>query len=100
MSWCPSTVPGSLVQLGAPVSPISNVKRLVTGGCDHLVKIWWYDGACLICSQNDAGNWIEEAVLEGHTDWVRDVAWAPNIGITASYIASGSQVFCFCKYLG
>jgi protein transport protein SEC13 len=82
------------------VSPISNVKRLVTGGCDHLVKIWWYDGACLICSQNDAGNWIEEAVLEGHTDWVRDVAWAPNIGITASYIASGSQVFSFCKYLG
>lgn len=42
VSWCPSAVPGSLVQLGAPVSPISNVKRLVTGGCDHLVKIWWY----------------------------------------------------------
>ena len=82
-----------MVQLGSPVSPISNAKRLVTGGCDHLVKIWWYFLKCFInYSQAEAGNWVEEAVLEGHTDWVRDVAWAPNIGITASYIASGSQV--------
>jgi protein transport protein SEC13 len=75
------------------VSPISNVKRLVTGGCDHLVKVWWYFSTYLMYSQTDNGSWVEEAVLEGHTDWVRDVAWAPNIGITASYIASGSQVF-------
>jgi protein transport protein SEC13 len=30
--------------------------------------------------------------LEGHTDWVRDVAWAPNIGLPRSYIATASQV--------
>jgi len=29
--------------------------------------------------------------LEGHTDWVRDVAWAPNIGLPRSYIATASQ---------
>lgn len=28
--------------------------------------------------------------LEGHTDWVRDVAWSPSI-LTKSYIASASQ---------
>lgn len=32
-----------------------------------------------------------EVVLDGHTDWVRDVAWAPNIGIPCHYIASCSQ---------
>jgi protein transport protein SEC13 len=30
-------------------------------------------------------------VLEGHTDWVRDVSWAPNIGLARSYIASAGQ---------
>ncbi|EDN05295.1 protein transport protein SEC13 [Histoplasma mississippiense (nom. inval.)] len=29
-------------------------------------------------------------VLEGHTDWVRDVAWSPSI-LSKSYIASASQ---------
>lgn len=29
-------------------------------------------------------------LLEGHTDWVRDVAWSPSI-LTKSYIASASQ---------
>ena len=30
-------------------------------------------------------------MLEGHTDWVRDVAWAPNIRLPRSYIATASQ---------
>lgn len=38
-------------------------------------------------------------MLEGHTDWVRDVSWAPNIGLPRSYIATASQVSC-CFYLG
>lgn len=33
-----------------------------------------------------------EEKLEGHTDWVRDVAWAPSIGLPLSRIASCSQV--------
>lgn len=27
----------------------------------------------------------------GHRDWVRDVAWAPNLGLPASTIASAGQ---------
>lgn len=46
------------------------------------MKIWGY--------KDDT--WVEEEVLEGHTDWVRDVAWAPNIGLPRSYIATASQV--------
>jgi WD40 repeat protein len=37
--------------------------------------------------------WVEEEVLQGHTDWVRDVAFAPSIGMPKTYLASGSQVF-------
>lgn len=29
--------------------------------------------------------------LTGHTDWVRDVAFAPNIGLPRSYLATASQ---------
>ena len=35
--------------------------------------------------------WAVEDTLSTHTDWVRDVAWAPNIGLPTSYIASCSQ---------
>jgi len=46
--------------------------RLITGGCDNLVKIWRCD---------ESEQWTEAAVLPSvHTDWVRDVAWAPLLG--------------------
>lgn len=35
--------------------------------------------------------WVEEAKLEGHSDWVRDAAWAPSIGLSRTVIASCSQ---------
>jgi hypothetical protein len=41
--------------------------------------------------END--EWKEEQKMDQpHADWVRDVAWAPNIGIPADLIASCSQV--------
>lgn len=60
----------------------SNIKRFVSGGCDSLVKLWRYV---------DEQGWIEEAKLESHSDWVRDVAWAPSIGLQKNVIASCSQ---------
>ena len=95
MSWAPATIPGSLItpssganlQTGQPHNPtntIQSVKRFATAGCDNLVKIWGY--------REDTQSWVEEEILEGHTDWVRDVAWAPNIGLPRSYIATASQV--------
>lgn len=32
-----------------------------------------------------------EQELEGHSDWVRDVAWAPSIGLPSQTLASCSQ---------
>jgi protein transport protein SEC13 len=49
-----------------------------------MVRIWLYD--------EEAKKWGEEEVIKGHEDWVRDTAWAPNIGLPGMYIASASQV--------
>ncbi|VEU23952.1 DEKNAAC105138 [Brettanomyces naardenensis] len=57
-------------------------RRIVTGGCDNLVKIWRFDAV-----QN---TYVEEEALAGHTDWVRDVAWSPSL-LSKYYIASASQ---------
>ena len=37
------------------------------------------------------GVWSQQETLQGHTDWVRDVAWAPNLGLPKSTIASAGQ---------
>jgi len=90
VSWAPATQPGSLITPqqnnavpGQPPTPAQTIKRFVSAGCDNLVKIWGY--------REDSQSWVEEDTLEGHTDWVRDVAWAPNIGLPRSYIATASQ---------
>ncbi|KIM79276.1 hypothetical protein PILCRDRAFT_561803 [Piloderma croceum F 1598] len=90
VSWAPATQPGSLITPqqnnavpGQPPAPVQTIKRFASAGCDNLVKIWGY--------REDSQSWVEEETLEGHTDWVRDVAWAPNIGLPRSYIATASQ---------
>jgi len=74
VSWAPSTSTEGLEGVQNP--------RIVTGGCDNLVKVW---------NLNNDNIWEQESVLEGHTDWVRDVAWAPNVGLPGSTISSGGQ---------
>ena len=59
-------------------------KRFVTAGSDNLIRIWSFD--------DEGKKWVEEETITGHQDWVRDVAWAPNIGLPGMYIASASQV--------
>ncbi|XP_077235701.1 protein transport protein SEC13 homolog A-like [Tasmannia lanceolata] len=79
VSWAPSTAPGSLVGSGSDPP----VQKLASGGCDNTVKIWkLYNGSWkLDCFP----------ALLMHSDWVRDVAWAPNLGLPKSTIASASQ---------
>jgi len=69
-------------KFGANSVSWSPFKRFVSGGCDNNVIIWRFD------SDN---RWVLEETLEAHTDWVRDVAWAPNIGLPSTTIASCSQ---------
>ncbi|OWF51253.1 protein SEC13 homolog [Mizuhopecten yessoensis] len=80
VSWAPSISPGALLDQSVRQQ---GVKRIATGGCDNLVKIW----------REEEGQWKEDQKLEGHSDWVRDVAWAPSIGLPKSILASCSQDF-------
>jgi len=86
LGWCPSAVPEPAFdqrnkQNSNGSSTPVQVKRFVSGGCDNTVKVWKEDG----------DRWVEESRLEFHSDWVRDVAWAPSIGLPTSRIASCSQ---------
>jgi protein transport protein SEC13 len=48
-----------------------------------LIKIWTFN--------NEENSWNLTQTLEGHKDWIRDVSWAPNIGLPYETIASCSQ---------
>ncbi|GAX74890.1 hypothetical protein CEUSTIGMA_g2336.t1 [Chlamydomonas eustigma] len=78
VSWSPPVPSGALVSSKTP-GPF--VKRLVTAGCDNMIKTW----RCV------DGVWSEQESMLGHSDWVRDVAWAPNLGLPKNTIASGGQ---------
>lgn len=80
VSWCPSTIPEPAFDQRTHKGTFG-VKRLATGGCDNTIKIWKEEG----------DRWEEERRLEAHSDWVRDVAWAPSVGLPRTQIASCSQ---------
>jgi protein transport protein SEC13 len=84
VSWGPETVQGSLLANQQTPPP---VKRFVSGGCDNRVVVWSYD--------EQKQSWDEQKVFEGnankHGDWVRDVAWAPSLGLPSTTIASASE---------
>lgn len=84
------------------------IKRIVSGGCDNCIKIWKFVAGSSTepdntNSANNAttggsiasvvqGQWKEEhTIIDAHQDWIRDVAWAPSIGLPKLYIASCSQ---------
>lgn len=109
ISWSPSVLPGSLINpqtrlanapsgQNAPTSP-PPVQRFITAGSDNLLKVWVLNANTTTGSFStpafDGANanltWVLEETLEGHSDWVRDVAWAPNVGLPKSYVASCGQ---------
>ncbi|GJN91584.1 hypothetical protein Rhopal_004607-T1 [Rhodotorula paludigena] len=90
VSWAPAVGIGALshANTGAPEGQeaLLQVKRFATGGCDGLVKVWAWN--------EQTKEWAPdpvEHVLSGHTDWVRDVAWAPSVGVGKAYLASAGQ---------
>lgn len=82
VSWSPALSPGQLTSAAPAGQPQAPLRRFVTGGSDNLVKLW---------SHNATTNSYDNiCTLQGHTDWVRDVAWSPT-PLSKSYIASASQ---------
>jgi protein transport protein SEC13 len=88
ISWAPSAPLASLTQQPdqqqQPQQQQPQLQsRLVSGGGDNTVKVWVLN--------YDTREWENEFAGVKHTDWVRDVAWAPNIGLPYDTIASCSQ---------
>lgn len=93
VSWGPELRPGVLLahNSASELGHATTVRRLVTGGCDNFIRVWQYDA-----SQLNQGNapWVEVRQFESppaHADWVRDVAWAPSVGLASSTIASAGE---------
>ncbi|WFD36801.1 GTPase-activating protein S13 [Malassezia cuniculi] len=78
VSWAPAVPAGAAD--GAPQPP---VRRFASAGSDATIKIWRFS--------EEHNRYVEDAQLNGHTDWVRDVAIAPNAGLGRTYLASASQ---------
>ena len=53
---------------------------------------------------SEGSGWQQDGpALAGHSDWVRDVAWAPNLGLPANTLASAGQdgrVFIWAEQAG
>jgi protein transport protein SEC13 len=77
VSWAPAAA------LGSMVGSDQLVHKLVSGGFDSVVKVWEFVN----------GVWKLESALvsDMHTECVRDVSWAPVLGLAKSTIASASQ---------
>lgn len=74
-----------MVSLSMNAKKSKSIKRFVSGGCDHVLKIWTFD------STEDRYFCAEEPLIT-HEDWIRDVAWSPMPGIQSrNVIASCSD---------
>ncbi|KAI9230522.1 MAG: WD40-repeat-containing domain protein [Piptocephalis tieghemiana] len=84
VSWSSAITPGALITAsGSGSKTVGELRRLATAGCDNTIKIWdWSE---------ESKSYSTTATLRAHKDWVRDVAFAPNIGLPRSYLASCSQ---------
>lgn len=81
VSWAPAVTPGGLWM---PEMANPQPKRIVTAGCDQLIKVWRCD--------DSTNNWVLDGPpLTGHRDMIRCVSWAPNVGLPRSVIASAGQ---------
>ncbi|KAK4058023.1 GTPase-activating protein S13 [Microbotryomycetes sp. JL221] len=88
VTWAPAVGIGALTGADGnqQTEGVTQVKRFATGGCDGYVRLWGW--------KEDTKTWSPDPiqpVLEGHQDWVRDVAWAPSVGVGRSYLASAGQ---------
>uniref|UniRef100_A0A5K3EUF8 Protein SEC13 homolog n=1 Tax=Mesocestoides corti TaxID=53468 RepID=A0A5K3EUF8_MESCO len=84
ISWAPAINADFMLNPSISQAASNLVKRIVSGGCDFLVKIWR--------EENGSRNWVKEVQLEnGHSDWVRDVAWCPSLSLARQQIASCGQ---------
>jgi len=83
VSWGPDASVGALLKSGGKQTA---QMRFVTAGCDNTIRMFGFN--------SHSSRWEkQEGAFEdkGHDDWVRDVAWAPSLGLLSNTIASCSE---------
>jgi len=84
VSWAPSIAPMSLLRAPGAAPAAAAPKQFAAACCDGTIRI--------IVQDDLSKSWKLGATLTGgHSDWVRDVAWAPAIGSAVSTMASCGQ---------
>mmetsp|Transcript_9765 Transcript_9765/g.15286 ORF Transcript_9765/g.15286 Transcript_9765/m.15286 type:complete len:323 (-) Transcript_9765:128-1096(-) len=85
ISWAPAAAPAS----STTPNPTAMQAALVTGGCDGWVRVW---------KLTDSGDVVPDEGFQSvyqdpnrHTGWIRDVAWAPSVGLPVQTIASCAE---------
>lgn len=79
VSWAPFHSLGSKSETGGVI------RRVVTASCDKTIKIWSLEDGATEWTKSDI------SAVPAHSDWVRDVAWAPSTGMPVNLIASCSE---------
>lgn len=76
VSWCPDD---------------GQTKKIVTGGCDNQIRFYTQTNA----AENTTWEQLQEDYVDtsklSHSDWVRDVSWAPSIIPNHHVVASCSE---------
>lgn len=88
VSWCPCMAPGSLITLSAQQPAQSNAMpypRIVTCGNEPCARIWKYQPADKLWQKEQDLEFLEAQSV------VKDVQWAPNVGVPFAYIAAGYE---------
>jgi protein transport protein SEC13 len=85
VSWAPY---GAYYDVNSPTASAAPPPRFVTAGCDNAIRFW--------VSSPDGGWQPDSAPIDtsngvSHTDWVRDVAWAPTLLPNHNLVASCSE---------
>ena len=79
---------GSLLNPPAAGQAVKFDRKLLTGGCDNQLRLWRLN--------EENNSWYElrafsESGETAHSDWVRDAAFAPSLGLPSNTIASCSE---------
>lgn len=88
VNWGPDMKTGALLANANSLGGMRFERRFVSGGCDNRIRIWRYDEVVNQWTEQKTWSSPDENV---HLDWVRDVAWAPSIGLPSNTIASASE---------
>lgn len=93
VSWAPAIAPMSLLRAPVATPNAPGAAAAGSAAAPRQFAAACCDGTIRIVAQDEHTKaWRQTAALEsGHSDWVRDVAWAPAIGAAVSTLASCGQ---------